>query len=231
MVDLLNSHKNILCYNELFSRSGRTYWGVPGYGAKRYQGIVFKDLKQHDPVAFQRRFVFKRHPREISAVGFKLFYNQSRKGTAEKLWHYLREVEDLKVIHLKRKNLLDVIVSNKIAEESGNWVSRGNQGRTAQDVVNLTHEDCLRNFEKTKQWQQEFDEYFTPEQKMEVIYEDLVADPISVMNDVQELLGVERQSLKASTRKQSSKPVSEIIVDYEQLKASFSGTEWENMFY
>jgi len=230
LVDLLNSHRNIRCYSELFSRSGETYWDLPGYGAKKYRSKDIRQLKENDPAGFLARYIYRDVPTGTSAVGFKLFYNQAHKGNTKKLWSYLRELDDLKVIHLKRENILKVIVSKRTAETSSAWVKRGSQREIAQGAVELSYEDCLKQFQKTRSWQKEYDEYFSSKDKIDVIYEELAADAENVMNTVQEFLGVESRPLTAETRKQSSNPVSELISNYSQLKDQFMGTEWESMF-
>ena len=230
LVDLLNSHSKVLCYSELFSPSGVTHWGVPGYGAKQFKSESVRRLKEEDPVKFMTQYVYKTAPGWISAVGFKLFYNHAKEGKGDNLWKYLEGLEDLRVIHLKRKNTLKTVVSQKIAMASGVWVKRAKHGAAMREAIELSHDECLTQFERTRRWQEEYDEYFAPKEKMDVIFEDLVADTDRVMYGVQSFLGVESQRLTAGTQKQSSKPLVEVVANYKQLRDSFSGTEWEAMF-
>jgi len=231
LVDLLNSHGDIVCFNELFSRSGQTLWGLPGYGHRVAKSSSVARLKNADPVRFIEHHVYRSHPRHVTAVGFKLLYNQAHKGTGEQLWQYLRELEDVKVIHLKRKNLLNVLVSKKKADADGVWVSRDNTAvHTSQSPLEVSHEECMALFNWTREQQNKYDAYFERQEKLDLVYEDLLSDTETVMNAVQDFLGVDKRKLTAQIRKQSNRPLSEVIANYTQLKTSFAGTEWESLF-
>lgn len=230
MVDLLNSHEGIRCFNELFSRNGKTYWGLPGFGSRAYRSESLKQLKENDPVSFLLKYVYSKYPASVSSVGFKLFYNQAKKGRSRILWRYLSEQRELKIIHLKRLNMLNVVASRKVAEVSHEWVKRGRSSANKKIQIELSHDECLTQFEKTKRWEMEKGELFSKHKVMDVYYEDLVSDTENVMSNVQHFLGVESKHLFSTTRKQSARPIAEVITNYEELKAGFKDTEWEEYF-
>lgn len=231
LVDLLNSHENIVCFNELFSRSGQTLWGLPGYRNQMAKSSAATRLKHSDPVQFMTQYIHKNYPRHISAVGFKLLYNQAHKGVAENLWTYLSELDEVRIIHLKRKNLLKVLVSKKLATENGVWVKREHEpDQTTQQTIALSREECMELFTWTREQQAKYEDVFKSKPVMDLVYEDLLADTENVMNDVQGFLGVDKQVLTAGTRKQSTRALSETVSNYEELKDHFAGTEWEAYF-
>jgi hypothetical protein len=55
------------------------------------------------------------------ATGFKLMYHHARRGSFATVWDYLESLEGLKVLHLSRSNLLEVLVSRRLAERRGVW--------------------------------------------------------------------------------------------------------------
>jgi hypothetical protein len=220
----------VMCFSELFSPSGIIHWGIPGYGGTRFRSETIKQLKGKDPAQFLNRYVYKRTPRGISAVGFKLFYNHAKRAEGSGLLSYLRAMDGLKVIHLKRRNLLRAIVSQKLANSSGVWVKRSKRNVVAPQTIELSHDECLNDFERTRRLRVEFDEHFSCKDKLDVIFEELATDTGRVMNDVQSFLGIERHVLKAGTQRQSSRSLAESVANYAQLRESFAGTEWESMF-
>jgi hypothetical protein len=63
-----------------------------------------------------------------------------------------------------------------------------------------------------------------------ITYESLVSDPISVMEGVELFLGVEPQIPVSLLVRQNPENMSELIVNYEELKTSFLKTEFEVYF-
>ncbi len=230
LVDLLNCHQGITCFNELFSRSGVTYWGLPGYGSRSYKSSRFRHVKESDPVNFLLTYIYNQHPVSVSAVGFKLFYNQAKNGDSRSLWDYLSKLYDLKIIHLQRRNLLNIVASKKIAETNNEWIKRGRHSYNKKMRITLSHDECVAQFVKTRSWEIESAELFKSQRIMDIYYEDLVSDLENVMGNVQDFLGVERQHLSATTRKQSTMPISDVIDNFQELKVSFKATEWESLF-
>ena len=109
----LRSRKNIITYGELFSEKSHDrrdiQWDTPGYTATE-EALMLRDS---DPVAFLESMVFKKMPTYVEAVGFKLFYHHADENW-ECVWPYLKE-QNLKVLHLKRRNYLKVRLSMSVA--------------------------------------------------------------------------------------------------------------------
>jgi LPS sulfotransferase NodH len=150
-------------------------------------------------------------------VGFTLHYLHARNEEWKDLREYLRS-NDVKVIHLKRRNLLDRYLSQQLAEISGEWVAYENPSEKPTEPVRLDPKECLKDFHTAIWFEQLADEFFDDSPKLEVSYEDLVDNPEKESRRLLDFLGVEFHELSAKTLKQQTKKRSEIIVNYDELK-------------
>lgn len=136
LVRALNSHPRVRCFGELFNAEVDF---VP-FEVEGYDNFSARDRSRRDakPGSFLRERVFCEQPAPIRAVGFKLLYAQNWRfpGLIERL----AEDEALRVLHLRRRNLLRALVSWKIAEASDVWVAP----REASIAAALTRPNALR---------------------------------------------------------------------------------------
>jgi LPS sulfotransferase NodH len=184
---------------------------------------------QRNPSDFLERSIFKKYPVKISAVGFKIFYYHAQDDSRKAVWEYLKNNEYLRVIHIKRKNILKTYLSRKRAEMTDDWANiSGN--KKDYPAVFLDYEECLRNFTSTRTWESQYDLFFDNHQKIDLYYENLARDYDREMNRVWELLGVDYEPVKPNTYKQATKPLSIAISNYFELKEKFIGTPWEEFF-
>lgn len=225
---LLNSHTQIITFGELFRFNDSIGWEFPDYD-RFLQTPSLISLMQDDPIKFLEKKVFRKFPRRISAVGFKLFYYHAQEDSRKIVWTYLRNQKDLKVIHLKRNNTFKMILSEQKAFKTNRWTNTAGQ-EEAKLALSINHEECLQRFSHEQQVKEEFDAYFEDHPKIEVIYEDLSRDYGSEMKRVQEFLGVNFEVVQPSTYKQSNQPLSEAISNYFELKEKCIGTPWEKFF-
>ena len=228
LVSLLQSHPQIRAFGEVFTNYDKIHWGYPGYDSHQ-----ILELRQDKPIDFLNKIVYRSFLTNVSAVGFKLFYNQANYGKQKAIWDYLRYDKNLKVIHLKRKNVFQAHVSHKLAEKTKEWISiniRANPWKT--ESIWLDYADCLQIFEQTKYWETEYAKLFAnyPDRIHELYYEDLANNTEEVTQKIQDFLGVEHRSLAAYTKKQSSVPIEQQVVNYLELKTKFQGTEWQSYF-
>ena len=227
LVNLLQSHEKMRLFYELFNDNynPKDSWDFINQGFPKIWRI-----KQDNPGRFLDRFVFREMPKYISAVGFKIFYYHAQKGKEQAVWDYLKDTKGIKIIHLKRKNILQTYVSQETALKTNNWVSKGKSNNTNQPSIDLDYNLVLKAFEKTRQREQEAEELFAEHQIINVIYEDIIKDYAKETKRIQDFLKVDYQPLYISTRKQSQKSLAEQIHNYEELKLKFSHTPWEEFF-
>ncbi len=118
VVQALNSHPAIRCFGEVFN----TEVDFVPFSVEGYDNFNDRDraLRDSDYVAFIRDRIFSPPPEGVRAVGFKLLYTQDWKFAWLSDW--LVGDHDLRVIHLRRRNLLRTLVSARIARRTGVWV-------------------------------------------------------------------------------------------------------------
>ena len=222
---LLNSHSQIVAYGEVFRDGNSMDWDHTGY----YASDGMRELVQNDAVRFLKKNLFGRYPKSIRTVGFKLFYYHARKANQSAVWSYLQQDRELKIIHLKRKHLLQTHVSRKRAAMTDRWVNTS--GEPDEDVsIRLDYQECLDDFVQTRAWEAENDSFFAGHSVLEVQYEKLAGDYRGEAKIIQEFLGVNPEPVRPKTFQQARQPLSRTIENYAELKERFGGTAWAEFF-
>lgn len=188
-----------------------------------------------DGAKFLREEIFhKAYSEEIKALGFKIFYNQARQDqNAEKVWDYLIDDTDIRVVHLVRDNLLENWLSLQVAFETNEWARW--TGTKAKKVVlppfSLDAKDCESYFDEITNSLKWARMKFADHKVLEIEYEaDLCAQFVSTLNRVHDFLGVPRRHLKVPLKKQAQRKPCEQISNYEELKRHFRHTPYEGFF-
>jgi LPS sulfotransferase NodH len=222
---LLNSHPHARVFGELFQNPQEITWGFPNYSrGKRY----FQPFKQA-PVQFLTREIYRKVPRQIQAVGFKIFYYHAQTPEWKPIWTFLLEHKEIRVVHIKRQNILQTHLSKARAEQSGEWANiTGKKGKVPP--VRLSYEDLLEDFTRTREMEASYDALFADHPMHEVIYEDLARDYQAKMQQVTTFLGLPDCPLAPQTHKQTTEPLYNSIENYAELKARFQGSAWESFF-
>lgn len=227
LMSLLQSHPSIRAFEEIFSRKEtKINWGYPKYP---HSSEVLK-MRKEKPVKFLDEVVFRKFPPSVSAVGFKLFYYQAQSAERQEIWQYLEEDKEIKIIHLKRDNLLKVYLSHYLAKATNQWVLKDEKYRENSVAVKLDYDDGLKLFVETKKWEEEYDNFFKEHQKIELIYEKLVQNTMQETKRIQQFLGVKPERLYSSTIKQNKGTLPEIISNYYELKEQLEGSPWSRFF-
>lgn len=208
LVSCFNSHPNVYCEGEIFSKADARVW--------------------RETLAS----VFDTQPRHVKAAGFKIFYYHAKGEAGRPLWDELRGMKELRVIHLRRRNILRTIISRKLAGQNDEWLRRsdGCQGRGAGQKLALDPAELAEGFRQTREWEQRGAEMFSGHPMLDLCYEDFVVSPEAAFKPVTALLGVEYRTPVAETRKQNTAPLSALVVNYTELKSCFAGTEWAVFF-
>jgi LPS sulfotransferase NodH len=205
---LLNSHPNIDVQGEIFSKlNGQTYKDVLASG-------------------------FSKQPFYIKAAGFKIFYYHPLDDPSSDIWNDLVKMKNLHVIHLKRRNVLRSLISSKISTNQNIWRSIESKGtsKLSERTVTLTEEELRDGFEYTKRWINEAEQMFCDHPLLTLYYEDLLDDIESNLRDACKFLGVQYRSLKTPLKRQNPESMRDLVINYEELKGAFQGTEWQSYF-
>jgi LPS sulfotransferase NodH len=188
-------------------------------------------IRNSDPVKFIDEIVFSPMPKRVKAVGFKLFYTVAhiRQEKFRCVFQHFKEMDDIKIIHLKRRNILRMHLSVKIALRQKKWLF-GQEDQVDQSPVFLDYDELLNDIMKYERWKKEYDAFFENNQKIDVFYEELVSNFESEVVRIQKFLNVEPQRLKTIYKKQTTAPLSRLILNYNELKKRFEGTPWIYFF-
>lgn len=208
LLSYLNVHPNILAEHELFQRPVKK------------------------PIAKVLRKLFRRYPKSIKAVGFKIFYNHPLGEDNPYLWNTLINMRDLHVIHLKRRNILRTLLSLKLALQSEKWVkyhSDSNDSITNK-TVSFDFDSLEAGFTQTRQWEIKGDEMFKDHPIITIYYEELVENPEETVSKVTDFLGLPPCHTSTYLVRQNPEKTSDLIDNYEELKDRFSGSPWESFF-
>ncbi len=134
LAQALNSSTDIICFREVFNYTLNAIdYSVDGYDNGSAEDLA---LRTRDHIAFLRERIFCQHPDRVRAVGFKFHYLHFWGFPG--LWQALAKDAQLRVLHLKRSNLLRTLVSLKIAESTGVWQQE--PGRPFARAANLANE-------------------------------------------------------------------------------------------
>ena len=131
LVRALTSHPSIRCFGEVFNKM------VPfvAFGVDGYDNFSARERTRRDRdfTSFLRERIYCSQPEEIRAVGFKTLYGQFW-GFRGLLEHLVDDAE-IRVLHLKRRNILRMLVSLKMAQATGVWVEIGGSKFTLANLL------------------------------------------------------------------------------------------------
>jgi LPS sulfotransferase NodH len=227
LISQLNNHSQALAFGEIFRSQDSIGWDVTPF--RSYQNRQVLALFTSDSIGFLEKHVFRRWPKNHKAVGFKLFYYHARTSSQRSVWNYLVNRPEIRILHIKRRNVLGQYVSLQLAHMTNIW-STNRPVRQDPQSIKLDLSDCRNHFIWVRSLEEECDALFENRKVKNVYYEDLVSDPERELRDVQKFLGLRHETLVAQTVQQQTKPLSQVIVNYEELRVAFTGTQWENFF-
>lgn len=238
--ETLNTHPGVKVYTELFIYNGRdfpfwepndvefanTFW-------EKHDGRPRRLTRPYTTVRYLRRVLDQP---DCGAVGFKYMYDQIRRSRV--VLPYAAAAR-IKVVHLVRVNLLDVLVSSRLAETTRVW-GIATDGRPQMpwtsstlapqkitldpDFVTAELARLSKERERARAW---LSRSRTP--TCEVHYETLAADrsAFGTILDFLELPDPDPTVLRSPLKKIRTAPVSEVIENFAEVRASLLGTPFE----
>jgi hypothetical protein len=223
------------------SVAGEVFWRPETYGVAR-AATVGEMLA--DVFAKYSGFIQHRMIKLAAPTGMADGYARCRA-----VWQALAAEANVRVVSLKRADLLAMAASFVLARRTGIWQVADPAAPTA--VVDATRDpwcapsidlctaervridpQWLERYFATVSWQYvEWDRGLEHHPLLEVWYEDLVADAERSMARVQEFLAVPIEALRPCTRKRQPLPPAEVIENYPGLIRHFRGSRWEHLFH
>lgn len=238
--ETLNTHAGLKVYTELFIYQGRDF---PFWEPNDVEfANTFWDRHATRPRRLTKPYWTVRYLQHVfdqpdcQAVGFKYMYDQIRRSPEVLVWAAAARV---KVVHLVRTNLLDVVVSAKLAEKTRVW-GIATDGRpdmpwtsstmTSQRITldpgfvfgELTR--MSRERDRARAWLKR-----TRTPTCEVLYETLAADQgaFATILDFLELPDPDPSVLRSPLKKLRTAPVSDVVENFAEVRARLLGTPFE----
>jgi LPS sulfotransferase NodH len=227
LVSQLNSHSQALVFGEIFRSEDAIGWDFTPF--RSYQNRRLRTLYSSDSIAFLDQHVFRRWPGNHKAVGFKLFYYHARTPSRRPVWDYLIDRPEIRILHIKRRNLLRQYASLQLAHATNIWSTTPSVIQDPQKL-RLGISACQNHFTWVRSLGEECDTLFKNHKIKNIYYEDLVSDTRRELRDIQTFLGLRHETLVAQTVRQQTQPLSQVIVNYDELREAFFGTEWRSFF-
>lgn len=221
LLHLMKTTGDVVGFAELFSSHG-PFWSERTYAP--LSSSRARQLRERDPAQFIERAVFRRYPSSIRAVGFKAHYGQLEKYPAALAW--LRDREDLVILHLRRRNLLAVAASKRRAQSSGQRLQASNDSTVDSLQVALDPTELFEAFDaydRNLNWP----ERNLPEAAVvNLCYEDLVSDTTRALSGLPELLGIDSSKAFAGTAKQNPLGWRGVVTNVDEIESAVGGSRW-----
>jgi hypothetical protein len=224
---LLDSHPQCICFEEIFADRPLPDESPADYPAPMLEGMRRDEgLRSSDPVAFLDRYVFADDlPPAIRSVGFKLFYFHSNGGRSE-LWDHLRRDQGVRVVHLRRRNLLRMFLSMKIAFKTGAWWSLSGMPGLDERAVVLDPDEFRAYVDQSLRQRDSAEAAFASHPIFPLWYEEFEDYPrdSARIDALLDFLGLPAARLHSEMRRQNPEPLRQLIVNFDELKERFAGT-------
>jgi len=138
------------------------------------------------------------------------------------------------IIQMHRRNVIKAAVSvinaRRLHEKTGVWNLRQESDRLPPATIDLDEFDHL--VQQREMLDQELAAYVSQFQlpRLQVCYEDLLVDRDGVLRQIFDFIGVDWFDVQGSTKKNTGDDLREAIANYDDLRARYAGTRYEEMF-
>ena len=228
----LAQHMNIVIHGELFHPVTSERAG--SHSIKKSEGkIRFFDPKIENYIDFLKNEIWNRKFADKAAVGFKLFGEYVSSYDDRELFSTIIEnFPDLKFIIIWRENLLDCLISRKVAESSGIWmkysndISKDNLARK----ISIDPDFAIKFFENYSQIKFFLANISRNTKCFILDYEDFVSRFDTKSDEMFEFLGVNPAPVSMAIKKQASHRQSDYVENWNALRARFNNTPFSSYF-
>jgi LPS sulfotransferase NodH len=246
LVQALNSHSEVVCFGSPFE-VGSDYVSFDVEGYDNFDARA-RSLRDRDGIAFLNSYIFGEHAADTKAAGFKFQY-RNWIGFGEVI-NALVADRGLKVIHLRRDNLLRSLISFRLTRATGQYHRRPRQigwrqallalrhpARAAQRLpsllkrrqyvapgLTLSTEECSEFFMQTRMQERRFDEMFEGRELLDITYEAMVDDFPATSQRVLEFIGVRPEPLTYSQQPLNVQPIRALLTNFDELQDAYRDT-------
>jgi LPS sulfotransferase NodH len=224
LVDCLRSHPEVECAGEILN-------GQPDNPRPAYRGPFRQTLKALRILRtgawrsgnFMDAY-FRRGTAKVRC--FKAMYNQLARPFARR---YLVENEDIRVIHLRRHNLLKVHVSTLLMNKR-----RQLQATAPTETVwtAVDPQKAIASMRKARARYESYDRAFERHARLQVAYENLIDDN-GITEDTRSricsFLGIAQLPMTSPLVKLNPDSLRDMVTNYDQLADAIARTEFADM--
>jgi len=224
LVDCLRSHPEVECAGEILN-------GQPDNPRPAYRGPFRQTLKALRILRtgawragnFMDAY-FKRGSARVRC--FKAMYNQLARPFAKR---YLVENEDIRVIHLRRHNLLKVHVSTLLMNERKQLQATS---ETETVWIRVNPRAAIASMRMARERYESYDRAFERHPRLQVSYENLI-DRNGITEDARcricAFLGIAQLPMASPLVKLNPESLREMVTNYDELAEAISRTEFASM--
>lgn len=224
LVECLDSHPEIECSGEILN-------GQPDHPVPPFRG-PFKHVKKALRIArtgawMPGRWMGAFYERGQAKVRcFKAMYNQLSRPFALR---YLVENEDVRVIHLRRHNLLKVHISSLLMSKR---VQIQATAPTEAVWIQVDAAKAIASMRKARAHYESFDRAFEKHPRLQVSYENLI-DGAYLQADaarrICDFLDVAQFRMQSKLTKLNPESLRDMVTNYDELADAISRTEFAEM--
>ena len=211
------------------ARTGSNYLmaGLKSSASIRIYHEIFADHHRRVGEDFDRVFstVFQPESKSTKMVGFKVFYNH----LTEDEWQKFLACQDLKIIHLTRRNRLRTVISLEIAFKTGQWTRsrKGSSGQFREKQLILDPSKTIKRMEQIEEGEAKTRARFRDRKILEVVYEELVQFPHSIFESVGQYLGTDGiDPGKIRLKRQNPETLQQLIINFDEIEAVLRNTRF-----
>ena len=220
----LESHPEVTCEGEMLIGVAKIPsiledWRLP---AKIYKYLRGGGLR---PVRILEDFIARE---DAPVVAFKAMYNHLRNPKVRK---FLQQHTDIRVMHLRRDNLLKQYVSKMLLgkKRERNWQPHSTHKVRAVST-RISPEVAVKEMRRVQEQFEEFERLLSHHHKIELVYEDMIDGQClsdEATKAVCGLLGLETRPMCCDYVKVNPNQLNVMVENYQELCEALRGTPFE----
>jgi Sulfotransferase family len=227
LVECLESHPEVFCLGEMLA--GGHVW-VPDWVYKsRYATKAYRYLSSGawNPLRMMNRY-FARTDRPVMC--FKAMYNHIRPPWTIR---YLREHAEIRILHLRRHNLLKQYVSHALLSVARDkvWQPHATAPVTPTSIT-VSPDAALAYMRRIRAEHARHEVLFSGHPRYQLSYETMIDGQSlrsGVAREVCAFLGISDQPMKSKLIKMNPVDLRDMVRNHDELSAAIHGTEFEDL--
>lgn len=224
LIDALGQHPDAKIWNELFTLD---------LDARRAHAAPDPPIREDEDGATYLAALYDRAERaRYLAAGFKLMFSHAPTAPTSSLWSYLGDHNEVRVIFLRRIDLLACFVSLQIASRTRRWNTRTTDHLTEETTPEFVAPGALARYFDfiTGKWR-EVEERFANHPQLALDYDrDLCAAFPSTIERTFQFLDLAPTAVHPGFQKLESWDIRARVSNYDELARHFANTPYSRYF-